>query len=175
MEKNFSKDLPKRNLAIAAVGIMLLFTICIIFSVRTIPSNSATDRLATYRQCYDEMALQAWGLNFLYCKDLETPVIRTVSSKNWDLINNAGILTFTTSETDYLKISPCCEGLHSFAYLLADDYITEFPPKDGWISVPSSDGTYRVPFDKVEKSLILKYKVKNEILYGVINKVKTDM
>lgn len=180
MEENFSKDPKKRNMLSSIAVIILVLLTGSILVPAMVPKNSKSEvstkttaipELAVYRQCFDELIFQSWGFNLLYCKELENPVVRTVVAKNWNLLEEAGILNFTSSNNEWITFSPCNEGVTNFCHLLSEDLPTE-EPTGVWVPIPPSNGVYTFRWADVEKRLIIKYQVNDQTFYGVINKVQ---
>ncbi len=131
---------------------------------------------AVFDPCIEELSIQAWGFNFLYCDQLKFPILRTVAEKNWSLVNEAGILNFIRQDAKQLEVSPYC-NVTSVCYLLADRKIIEenqVPSSSNWVEITAnSDGKYLVPWNSSEV-VVIKYSVKPEntdivwTFYGVL-------
>lgn len=128
-----------------------------------------------YKQCAWEMIWQIWGLNLLYCKELELPVFRTVADCDWNLIQDVSLNNFTTQTLDSISFSPCTSynKITSFSYLLTDNEDlawSENPPTSGWFEIlPDTEGNYQFPLTKADGShyryVLIKYSFSDEDTY----------
>lgn len=171
-------------MAVVVLVAIASYCVCLVVHTKNDVTSEADvdlDFQETYQQCFNEMGLQSWGLNLFYCEDLDTPVFRTVSDKNWNLLNDAGILNFTSKTSGSLELVPCLlsedSRITDFCYLLAGTNVTlaETPPADDadWIKISTnSNGNYSLPLgESSESSIVIKYSVNSEIFYGILNVV----
>ena len=130
-----------------------------------------------YRQCYLEMSWQIYGVNLLYCEDFEFPVIRAVSEDNWNLLQDADLVNFSTQEVEEITVSLCSSNvaISNFYYLPTNDKLSlaQNPPKSGWIEVSSDAGEYTIPLMEAEKHgseryTAIKYTIGDDTYYGII-------
>lgn len=119
----------------------------------SIVTQKDDDRL--FQQCFAELMWQSSQMNLFYCPDFEFPVIRTVASNNWNLIEDASIFNVSSKEDlDTAELLPCAPGITEFFYLPADETTSEKenPPESGWLPIlPNKNGNYRLPLKEGEE------------------------
>lgn len=133
-----------------------------------------------FERSFDEMILQSSGINLLYCRDFNMPIVHTVNQENWKLINEAVLINFSDQKNlhkiELQSLSVYWE-ITSFSYLYTDLSFcnSDEPPSDNWIELlPDENGNYQLPLNpqKTENGYAytaIKYTAARQNYYGLIS------